>query len=338
MDNSGILWTRWIQIGDYGRMKSAYTKYISGLILFGLNGIVSSKILMSSYEIVFFRTLIGSVFLALVYFLFARRREQTVGEAANDAESGEVENGVSGIFRHSVSMKKEVLFVVLSGIVMGLSWIFLYEAYVRIGVGLSSITYYCGPVIVMLSAPLVFHKKLNASQYMCFVVVFAGIMLVSLPGVLGEGSVDVFGLLCGFASAAFHALMVIFTMKAPHITGVKNSMIQLAVSWVTVALFLLAGKNVSLPDSPEQWFWVLFLSIVNTGIGCYLYFSDVSKLPVANVSILGYLEPLSSVIFAVILLHETLSIPEIVGAVLILGGAVVTTVNDQRMEKTEGNV
>lgn len=323
MDNSWILWISQVQIGDYGMMKSAYTKYISGLVLFGLNGIVSSRILMSSYEIVFFRTLIGSVFLAIVYFMFAKRRKQPLGGA---------EGGDSSIFNLSVPMKKEILFVVLSGIVMGLSWIFLYEAYVRIGVGLSSITYYCGPVIVMLSAPLVFRKKLNASQYLCFVVVFAGIMLVSLPEVMGQGSVDVIGLLCGFASAAFHALMVIFTMKAPHITGVKNSMMQLAVSWVTVALFLLAGETVSLPDSPEQWFWVLFLSIVNTGIGCYLYFSDVSKLPVANVSILGYLEPLSAVIFAVILLHEELSLPEIIGAVLILGGAIVTTVNDKKAE------
>ena len=79
VDNSWILWISQVQIGDYGMMKSAYTKYISGLVLFGLNGIVSSRILMSSYEIVFFRTLIGSVFLAIVYFMFAKRRKQPLG-------------------------------------------------------------------------------------------------------------------------------------------------------------------------------------------------------------------------------------------------------------------
>lgn len=319
-------------------MRSAYTKYISGLILFGLNGIVSSKILMSSYEIVFFRTLIGSVFLTMVYCMCVRRKKPK-GTMPGDINGNRDEYcEISGHSGNLTMIKKEMLFVILSGVVMGLSWIFLYEAYVRIGVGLSSITYYCGPVIVMLSAPLVFHKKLTISQYLCFVIVFAGIILVSLPGVLGHGAVDIIGLLCGFASAAFHALMVIFTMKAPHITGVRNSMIQLVVSWVTVALFLFAGKTLSLPDSPEQWFWILFLSIVNTGIGCYLYFSDVSKLPVANVSILGYLEPLSAVIFAVILLHETLSLPEIMGAVLILTGAIVTTINDQKAEKSEKNI
>ena len=58
---------------------------------------------------------------------------------------------------------------------MGLSWIFLYEAYQRIGVGLSSVAYYCGPVIVLLAAPLVFRKRLTAAQTACFGVVFTGL-------------------------------------------------------------------------------------------------------------------------------------------------------------------
>lgn len=288
-------------------MKSAYTKYISGLILFGLNGIVSSKIHQSSYEIVFFRTLFGSLFLIL---LFLGKKE-----ALRLAEH-----------------KKECISVILSGVSMGLSWIFLYEAYQRIGVGLSSISYYCGPVIVMFVTPIVFKKKCSIGQYLCFAIVFIGIMMISLPDISAGSHVDSWGLFCGFASALFHALMVIFTMKAPHITGLKNSMIQLVVSFLTVNIFVLAGHGITLPSSGMQWFWILFLSIVNTGFGCYLYFSEIARLPVTAVSILGYLEPLSAVIFAVILLHETLSLPELAGAVLILFGAVISTFAEQRSE------
>ena len=159
---------------------------------------------------------------------------------------------------------------------------------------------------------------------------FAGILLVSLPGGLsGEASVDAFGLFCGFASAFLHALMVIFTMKAPHITGLKNSMLQLVISFFTVAVFLPFEHGVHIPEDPHQWFWILFLSFINTGIGCYLYFSETAKLPVTTVSILGYLEPLSAVFFAVILLHEALSLPEIIGVVMILGGAVISELNSQ---------
>ena len=81
-------------------MKRAYFKYIFSLLLFGSNGIVASYIALSSYEIVFFRTLIGSLLLISV-FIFSRREVS---------------------FK---KYKKQTFFVVLSGIAMGLSWMFV---------------------------------------------------------------------------------------------------------------------------------------------------------------------------------------------------------------------
>lgn len=51
--------------------RKALLQYLCALLLFGLNGIVASHIDMSSYEIVFLRTLIGSVLL-VVLFLFGK--------------------------------------------------------------------------------------------------------------------------------------------------------------------------------------------------------------------------------------------------------------------------
>ena len=81
--------------------KIAFIKYISALLLFGLNGIVASHIAMSSYEIVFMRTLIGSILLIILFMLG------------------------KGKF-HIRESKKDFLFVVFSGIAMGTSWMFLY--------------------------------------------------------------------------------------------------------------------------------------------------------------------------------------------------------------------
>ena len=47
-------------------MDKSRTKYIAGLLLFGVNGIIASKIMFSSTDIVFYRTLIGSIFLILL--------------------------------------------------------------------------------------------------------------------------------------------------------------------------------------------------------------------------------------------------------------------------------
>lgn len=278
---------------------AALIKYVAGLLLFGLNGIIAGKIALSSYEIVFLRTGIGSLFLIAVFYLAGNR------------------------LNLKADNKKELLYLILSGVSMGAGWIVLYEAYQRIGVSLSSIAYYCGPVIVMVLTPVLFRQKLTAKQVACFAVVLVGIVFANIRG-FTDATMDTFGIVCGLLSAVFHALMVIFTMKAPSITGNKNSMIQLVVSFLTVAVYALFKGGMLLPATPTQWIWIVVLGVLNTGFGCYLYFSSIARLPVQTVSILGYLEPLSAVVFALILLHEPMTTPEAVGAVLILAGSILS--------------
>jgi len=273
----------------------AFLKYISALLLFGLNGIVASHIPLSSYEIVFLRTLIGSILLLLLFLLG------------------------KGKF-HIKAYRKDTAFIVLSGIAMGTSWMFLYEAYQQIGVSLSSLLYYCGPVIVMILSPVIFHEKLTAPKILGFSIVLAGIFLVNGNT---TGSRNTWGLFCGAMSAVMYFFMVTLNKQAKNISGMENSVIQLAVSFLSVAVFTAVKQGLIIHVPASSWTWVLILGLVNTGLGCYLYFSPLAKLPVQTVAVCGYLEPLSAVVFAALLLGETMTAIQIVGAICIIGGAMI---------------
>ncbi len=101
----------------------------------------------------------------------------------------------------------------------------------------------------------------------------------------------------------------------------ENSAVQLVASFALVAAYvLLFGKP--LEEIPlDQWTWVLILGVVNTALGCYLYFSSYGGLSVQSVAVLGYLEPLSAVAFSALLLGEAMTGLQVLGAALILGGA-----------------
>ena len=129
---------------------------------------IASFIDLSSYEIVLLRTFIGSVLLIALFFL--TRNKLTFYQYKNDS-----------------------LFLLLSGIAMGTSWMFLYEAYVQIGVSIASLCYYCGPVIVMALSPLLFREKLTASKLCGFAAVLIGIILVN--GSAFYGNSNLWGLL-----------------------------------------------------------------------------------------------------------------------------------------------
>ena len=268
--------------------------YLFSLLLFGSNGIVANHIHLHSTQIVLLRTLIGCAFLFSLYIF----------------------NG--GHF--SLKGKQKALgFLLLSGIATGASWMFLYEAYAQIGVSIASLLYYCGPVIVMVLSPLLFREVLSFRKLIGFGVVLLGICL--LNGTASGSGKNSFGILCGLLSAITYALMVICNKKAAEITGLENASLQLFFAFLTVLLFVGTKPSLLSPIPFGDILPILLLGICNTGIGCYLYFSSIGKIPAQTVAICGYLEPLSAVVLSVLFLQEPLRPLQILGGFLILGGA-----------------
>ena len=132
--------------------RKSYWNYIAGLLLFGSNGIVASGIALDSYKIVYLRCIIGITVLLLLFLLTRQKRN------------------VKGY-------ERDLCFLAISGAAMGGNWLFLYEAYQQIGVGTASLLCYCGPVIVMVLAPILFHEKLTLHKCLGFLVVLVGVFL-----------------------------------------------------------------------------------------------------------------------------------------------------------------
>ena len=118
--------------------------------------------------------------------------------------------------------------------------------------------------------------------------------------------------------------MLILNKKARGVDGMENSLLQMLSATVTVFLLLLCKGGLAMSVTAASWPWILLLGIVNTGFGCWCYFSALGALPVQTVAVCGYLEPLSAVIFSALLLHERLTAPQLLGAALIIGGALFT--------------
>ncbi len=272
----------------------AFFKYIFALLLFGSNGIVAGFIELGSLQIVLLRTLIGSVFLIALFF---------------------ISGGKLTFYKY----KGQFLFLAVSGIAMGASWMFLYEAYARIGVSIASLLYYCGPVIVMALSPILFKERLAANKVIGLVAVLIGVVLINKNSFDGSG--DMFGIACGLLSAVMYAFMVIFNKKAKDIVGLENSTLQLTIAFLTAAAFVGLKQGYTMQISKDSIIPIFILGLLNTGIGCYFYFSSIGKLKIQTVAICGYLEPLSAVLFSMLFLKEVMLPLQMIGAVFIIGGA-----------------
>lgn len=255
-------------------------------------------------ETVVWRTFLGTLVLAAAFF--ARRKPFTKN-------------------RH------DAICIGVSGAAMGISWLFLFEAYRQIGVSASSLLYYCGPVVVTLLAPFVFGERLTRFDIAAIVSAAAG--ACAITGGFGSDA-NVYGVLLGLGAALMYAVMVIFNKKSEHIKGLENSMLQTACAFfVSLTAMLVQGKNPALGGGDVLP--VLLLGVVNTGVGCLLYFSSVGRLSAVTVSVCGYIEPLAAVAFAVMMGGESLTVGTAVGALLIVGGAAVCAVSGMAAGKKE---
>ena len=292
-------------------MSRASRKYLLSLLVFGSNGIIASQISLPSWQIVLLRTLLGGTLLALIV-LGTRKRPAFLDHP------------------------RDAAYLAASGAALGVGWIFLFEAYKLIGVGIASLAYYCGPVIVMALSPVLFHERLTPAKLLGFAAVICGAFLVVAQG---KGvALSPWGLVCGGMSAVMYAVMVICSKRASNaVVGIEASAIQLVASFAAVAVFALVahGSELAVPLS-ANWPAILCLGLVNTGLGCYLYFSAMGQLPVQRVSVWGYLEPLSAVILSALILGEALTPANVAGTVFILGGAIFCEVAGKRRgaEKT----
>ncbi|MBR0161736.1 MAG: EamA family transporter [Oscillospiraceae bacterium] len=290
-------------------MRRDLLKYILGLLLFGSNGVVASFIHLQSQEIVLLRSILGGVFLLGLFFLTGGRFT---------------------IRQH----KKDALFVVLSGAAMAADWLLLFEAYARIGVSLGMIINYCGPIIVIICSAFLFSEKITVKTLLALSAALIGAVLISWQGV--QSGIDRFGLLLASLSAFAYAAMVILNKMSKNITGMQNATIQLTVTCVVVFLYVCVRNGLHITIPSESIVPVLWIGIINTGLGCFLYFSSISSLPAQTVSVCGYLEPLSAVLFSVLILHETMLPLQILGAVLILSGTMI--LNTKQKRQTTGRM
>jgi len=281
---------------DVLNQRRDFLKYLLGLLLFGSNGVVASFIALQSHEIVLLRSVLGGAFLLALFLLTGGRFT---------------------LRRHG----RDAFFIALSGAAMAADWLLLFEAYARIGVSLGMIINYCGPVIVIACSAILFSERITARTVLALMSALVGAILISWQGILS--GIDRIGLLLAVLSAFAYAAMVVLNKLSQGITGTENSAIQLLSTCAVVVIYGAVRQGISLRIPTGSILPVLWIGIVNTGLGCFLYFSSISALPAQTVAICGYLEPLSAVLFSAIILRERMLPLQIIGSVLILGGTMV---------------
>lgn len=284
-------------------------KYITSVVIYGTIGLFLRYVSLPSDMVALCRGAIGSLFILL--YMKLRRTGMDL-----------------------TAVRKNLRWLILSGIFLGLNWVFLFAAYTLTTIAVASLCNYMAPMILILVSPVLLREKLDRRKLPCVAAALAGIILIS--GVPGGSAGNPSGILTGLAAALCFVALVICNRKIRGISAYDKAVIQLAVSALTILPYswIHAQGNVFHTDT-QSVLIILLLGVVHTGAAYCLYFSALGSLPVQTIAVLGYLEPVVSVLCSAFLLREPIGVSGWTGAFLILSAAVISEALPDRIAQPE---
>lgn len=270
-----------------------YGIYLLSMLIFGTNGLWVAHISLPASQVVLLRTLIGGALLTGLTLLRG------------------------GFDRAAV--RAEAVPLLLGGAALGANWVTLFEGYRLLNVSLATLIYYVGPMLILLLSPVLFHEKLSGGKIAAICLVAVG--LVCISGSVAFGGLSVTGLLTAILSALLYAALIAFNKRIVRTGGPQTAAIELDVAFLVVLVYVLLTSGLPHPEKADLPY-IAGIGLINTGLAYLLYFSGLQRLPGQSVALLSYADPVSALLFSAAVLHETMTPPQLLGAALILGGAI----------------
>ena len=277
------------------KQKTARLMLIVSMAIFGTLGLFVRHIQVSSGELALYRAIMAAAMIG-TYLL------------------------ITGNKIPFKKIKKDIPFLLLSGMAMGINWMLLFEAYKYTTVSVATLSYYFAPVIVTLVCPILFKEKMTPKQMICFVMSTFGIVMITGIGDVSASGTNIIGILFGLGAAMFYATVILINKFIKGVEGLHRTFLQFVAAIIILVPYVAAtsGVNLRLLDG-IGWGAILVVGIVHTGITYCLYFSSLKELPGQKVAILSYIDPLVAIIISVTLLGESMTVMQAIGGALILG-------------------
>ena len=289
------------------KQNTALMMFISSMLIFGTIGIFRRYIPLPSGFLAFARGLIGGLFL-LVYVKGKGKKLL-------------------------VNLDKKIFgYLVVSGALIGINWILLFEAYNYTTVATATLCYYMQPIIVLLTSPVIFQERLTGRKLLCAFVAILGMIFVSGASINQQNG-NIQGIMLGLGAALLYAMVVIMNKKIGEVDAFDKTIVQLLSAAAMMVPYLLAtGSFGGMEMDIRTIILLIIVGVVHTGIAYVLYFGSIKNLKAQTIALFSYVDPVSALVFSAVILNEYFTVKGLIGAAMILGAAILSEKN-QKVEE-----
>jgi drug/metabolite transporter (DMT)-like permease len=221
---------------------------------------------------------------------------------------------------------RQRVLALIAGVFFAADLIFWHNSIAYVGAGLATVLGNVQVVMVGIVAWLALGERLSPRLVVAIPVVMAGIVLIS--GVLEEsayGANPALGVLHGVLTAiAYTGFILILRQGNQDIRRPAGPLFDAtaAATVVSVVAGLALGELDPVPP-PGSQLWLVVLALSAQVVGWLLISVSLPRLPAAMTSVVITLQPVGSVVLAMLLLAESPTPLQLSGVGLVLAGVIV---------------
>jgi drug/metabolite transporter (DMT)-like permease len=226
--------------------------------------------------------------------------------------------------------------LLLMGLIDAFTLLLFFIAIRGTSVAIGMFLQFLAPVWVALIAPRVFRVRTERIVYPALALALAGLAVILLPALLGEGirltALGVAaGLTAGVGYAVFQLVVKDLTRRVSAVTIVFTEAWLDALILLPLALWQTVGAGYDL--TTRDLVAGITLGVICTALAYTMWTTGMGLIKVQHSSILGYLEPVSAPLYALVLLGQGILLWTIIGgALIVVAGLLVVLFGEHEEE------
>lgn len=214
------------------------------------------------------------------------------------------------------------------GFLASMTALSLYGSYNYISVGMSTTIHYIYPVLVTAACIIIFNDKISRDKVVSLILSTIGITLFF------EGSINMTGILMAFLSGVLFAGYLLFMDKSG-----LNSMYPFKITFYTAVfssayLFIygIISKDLVFKMTFTGWFFTILVAVFVSFLANTFVTLGVKYVGPTVTSIVGMLEPITSIVMGILFLDEPVTFRNILACILILLGVLIVTLTKEKKQ------
>lgn len=194
------------------------------------------------------------------------------------------------------------------------------------------------PIMGVVFDVLIMHMKVSKKQIICAVASVIGVIITTLGA--QDMHYSAVGIVMLFLAVVAGSLFYVFSKKAAeHYSPLECTYVMFACAsafFVTFAAVQCAGnyRAMILPalSSGEFWIAIIYLAVFSSVVAFMLLNYGNSYISVSKASIFVNLTTVISIVAGVVLLNESFSVQQVVGAVIIIISVYISSIENSKGE------